>query len=470
MKNLPTYALALLLISGSSASYAQKVKELPSIKSNVENITYAINHTEKRADWTISPQLKPDRLEVECKKRVTKVAFISDVDSIAFNVKVGDTIQFYVLQSGKEKALTEIVGVPKNVNFTRKYIRENQGKFAVEVPEVHELANILVAISKVGQQDSNMVDMTTPYYKEVMKHFSVYKHHPVMEVVNKHITKPYDNNSYWYYFAMKMNACAYVFDKKGNIKNEGFIRKMGFNNEGDPIIANLALIEDFARKSGFREFYKKHQPYYNELIKTYRSLNPIDQQQAWLEEKFKFKYGNYRVTFSPLIGGAHSTNRFEDKGFSQTVMFVRRAEVNPKYNQQVNEMLATRVVFTEIDHNFVNPTSDKYVKQINEAFGDRAKWVVESAGTSAYGSPYAVFNEYMTYGIYSLYCLDKFSAEDNATFIPLMVHQMEKERGFIRFGEFNQKLLALYKENPAISMDELYTAMLDWSRNLQTKL
>ncbi len=470
MKSLQKYALALLLVSGATASYAQKVKELPSIKSSTESITYTINNTEKRANWKISPEQKPDRLEVECKKKVTRVAFITDVDSIAFNVKVGDTIRFYVQQPGKEKALTEIVGTPKNVNFTKKYIKEHQGKFSVEVPEVHELANILVAISNVGQLDSNMVDMTTPYYKEVLAYFSPYKNHPIMDVVNKHITKAFDNNSYWYYYAMKMNACAYVFDKKGNIKNEGIIRKMGFSNQGDPILANLALIEDFARKSNFREFYKQHQSYYNELIKTYHTLNPIDQQQAWLEDKFKFKYGNYLVTFSPLIGGAHSTNRFEDNGFSQTVMFVNRAEINPKYNQKVNEMLKSRVVFTEIDHNFVNPTSDKYLEQINEAFADRAKWVKETSGTSAYSSPYNVFNEYMTWSVYSLYCLDKFSAEDNATFIPLMEQQMEQKRGFARFGEFNQKLISLYKQNPSISIDELYTGMLSWSRNLQAKL
>ncbi|MCX2739493.1 DUF4932 domain-containing protein [Pontibacter anaerobius] len=469
MKKILSQATAVVLALGFTTCFAQKPQELPSIKSNAENITYAVNDTEKRSSWKISPELKPDRLQVECKQKKTKVAFVSDVDSITFNVKVGDTVRFAVLYEGKE-ALTEIVGVPKNVNFTKKYIREHQGKFSVEVPEVHELANILVAISKIGQQDSNMVDMTTPYYKEVMAHFSPYKNHPVMDVVNQHITKVFDNESYWYYYAMKMNACAYVFDKKGNIKNEGIIRKMGFSNQGDPILANLALIEDFARKSNFRKFYRQHLPYFNELIRTYRTQNPITQQQEWLERIFGFTYGNYRVTFSPLVGGAHSTQSFEDNGFDQTVMFVRRVDLNPKYNEKVNEMRNTRVVFTEIDHNFVNPTSDKYAKQIDEVFGDRAKWVMESNGTSAYSSPYNVFNEYMTWSIYSLYCLDKFSAEDNATFIPIMEHQMEKKRGFIRFADFNQKLISLYEENPKLSIDELYTAMLDWSRNLQAKL
>ncbi|WP_082893805.1 DUF4932 domain-containing protein [Rufibacter ruber] len=464
MKTVFKSALGLVLTLGLVTGHAQKKKELPVLHSNVETITYVLNNTDRNPGWRISPDLKPDRLEVECKQKVMKVAFVTDVDSVSFQVKAGDTLQFYVLQKGREKALTEIVGTPKNVNFTKKYIKAHKGKSTVEIPEVHELANVLVALSTVGQQDSNMVDMTTPYYKEVMAYFAPYKNHPIMQVVNRHITKPFDNDSYWYYYALKMNACAYVFDKKGHIRNEGIIRKMGFNNQADPMAANLALVEDFARKSNFRAFYQKHQPYYGSLLQTYRSLNPMEQMQTWLEAKFPTKYGSYRVTFSPLVGGAHSTQRFEDNGFGQTVMFVCRAEPVAQYNAKVNEMLASRVVFTEIDHNFVNPMSDTYIRQINEVFSDREKWAAEGNGTSAYGSPYTVFNEYMTWAVYSLYCLDTFSAEDNATFLPLMERQMEKGRSFIKFGAFNQKLLALYKENPSRSIEDLYTQMLAWSK------
>ena len=42
----------------------------------------------------------------------------------------------------------------KNVNFSEEYIEQHKDKFEVDVPEVHELANILVALSNVGQTDS----------------------------------------------------------------------------------------------------------------------------------------------------------------------------------------------------------------------------------------------------------------------------------------------------------------------------
>ena len=105
-------------------------------------------------------------------------------------------------------------------------------------------------------------------------------------------------------------------------------------------------------------------------------------------------------------------------------MFVCRAENAPEYNQNVNEMLESRVVFTEIDHNFVNPLSDKKIDIINKVFADRNRWTKEGNGTSAYESAYSVFNEYMTWGLFSLYCLDNFPNNDARQ----SIQKMEKPR------------------------------------------
>lgn len=185
----------------------------------------------------------------------------------------------------------------KNVHFTDAYVREHQDKFEVYIPEIHELANILVAISRVGQVDSNMVDMSSNYYQEVLRTFMPFSNHPIIDTINHHIISHTDVNSYWYYYALKMNACGYIFDHKGGIVNMGYIRHMGFNNVKDPIEKHRDLIADFAFKSNFRVFYKSHQSYYDSLIMLYRQLNPIDKMQRWLESHFGFAYGNYTVLF-----------------------------------------------------------------------------------------------------------------------------------------------------------------------------
>jgi hypothetical protein len=42
----------------------------------------------------------------------------------------------------------------------------------------------------------------------------------------------------------------------------------------------------------------------------------------WMEGQFPQRYQGYKVIFSPLIGGAHSTQKFSDDGYSETVMFI----------------------------------------------------------------------------------------------------------------------------------------------------
>jgi hypothetical protein len=91
------------------------------------------------------------------------------------------------------------------------------------------------------------------------------------------------------------------------------------------------LVEDFAKASKFRQFYKDNQAWYSKQVEREKELLPVKQMWTWLEEKFpKAKYQSYRIVFSPLIGGSHSTQRYstlnitENKRewFTENVMFI----------------------------------------------------------------------------------------------------------------------------------------------------
>jgi hypothetical protein len=71
-------------------------------------------------------------------------------------------------------------------------------------------------------------------------------------------------------------------------------------------------------------------------------------------------------------------------------------------------------VFSEIDHNYVNPVSDKYKKEINKIMGDehRSKWIKANGDGKYYGTGYKVFNEYMTHAVYLIYTNEFYSAAD----------------------------------------------------------
>lgn len=431
--------------------------QLPCIRLNTENITYSINGVPSGNTWTIVPEVKPDIMSFGTKKKWNRVVFYTDVDSFVCKAQLGKNYQFYILLNGKDSALTQISPQPMPpdpARFSKNYIAQNKGKSQFEIPEVQELVLIVMALTPTGIADKNMVEHNSTYYEEVMKHFSPWKDHPVVATMETEL-----RNLYGHY---KMDACGYFF-QGDRLRKDGIYHRLNWSDRNvlEPMIAQL---EDFAKKSGFRAFYKGHGGYYTDLIHEAEKYMPIQPQWAWCEREFPQRYDHYRITFSPLVGGWHCTNRFENKGFRQTVMFICDANgKKPETSDKVWEGYMTRVVFTEIDHNYVNGVSDNYVNQIREIFQPLSFWADEKM-TAGYDSPYAVFNEYMTWAVFSLYALDTYDAVTFETVNARVEKQMVEWRGFLKFREFNQKLLELYRNRPAgKKVFELYPDMLAWA-------
>jgi hypothetical protein len=459
----PLKSALLILLFGSNTALAQTA--LPVIHANVKEAEYIIDG--KKNKWMITAATKLKVLQVPvAAKGQSRVTLKTDIDSVTYTVKLNQAINFVVLYKG-DSVHTQIAGVSKNANFSANYIKKHRGKFDVEIPEVQELAKIMVALSIGGSTDSGITNMRTPYYQEVKAHFSPFKQHPIIDSINKYI-KDESDSSYWHYYTWKMSANAYTFTKEGKIVNKGIIRDMSFDEPGapdDPFVKYAELAADFAAKSGFRQFYALHKPYYDSLVKNYIKYNPLQEMKAWLESHFPYTYDYYLITYSPLTGGAHSTGSFEDNGFKQTVMYIAGVNINSNYNQAVNEMSNSRVVFTEIDHNYVNPACDKYTKDIEEAMKEKAKWGKGLEDNSSYANPMSTFQEYMTWAVFSLYCLDKYKESDVLTFVERMETQMEKRRGFNNFKAFNRELMRLYMHyNKSKKAHELYPEIIEWCK------
>ncbi len=469
--------LNLTLITLILSSCTPQSPQEQSLHTSSESVTIRVNGELRVSTWTLAPELKPDVFELECREAENLVSFSDGTDSIGFTVGLHDTIDFNITMHRGDTAQTRIIGIKPNVNFTPAYIDANRGKVNIEIPEVSELVNILVALHKDAEKDKNMTNSDTEYFKRVKAHFSPYLTHPIMDTVQKYIhglryddsfqDSLFSRDSYNYYFALKMNACAYSIGQSDRIVNDGIIQQMAKGWHSFDPMKDAALMADFAKASNFRAFYEANKPHYDSLIVTYKQLNPIDQMQTWLEEEFGVSYGSYSVYFSPLVFGAHSTQNFGSGDFNQTFMFICPADYNDSYSPVMNELQESRVVFTEIDHNYVNPLSYEYLETINEVFGDRATWA-KGEITNSYDSPYMVFNEYMTFGVYSLYLIDNYKEEVVMEFLPYMERQMEARRGFIRFGEFNRELLATYMENRDQPIKQLYEHMFDWARAKQS--
>jgi Domain of unknown function (DUF4932) len=246
-----------------------------------------------------------------------------------------------------------------------------------------------------------------------------------------------------------------------------------WDNFGSLFQKLIPQIEDFAKTSNFRDFYKQNLLYYQESIRKQKDLMPIQKMWDWLENNFDNKYNSYKVVYSPLIDATHSTQNFTTfleagKGrFQETVMFVCGPEIfeNSKTKDlKEQEGLASGIVFTEIDHNYVNQLSYKYQKQINSIFDKRDIWTRTNGDTDRYENSSSVFNEYMTHAVFCIYVKENYDDKTANKIIKNRVNLMVEHRKFIKFKEFNDKLLNLSGGRKA---KDLYPDILNWASTVK---
>jgi Domain of unknown function (DUF4932) len=344
-----------------------------------------------------------------------------------------------------------------NCHFDAHYIAQNTQKCTYEILEVQELAHIIIALTLQGVEDSVMINHNTPYYKAVLAHFSMYKNEKIVQDFQKILHK---NSAK--YFDIKMSACGFYFENN-KINNDAVYKTMNWNANTIFLKPFLRKMEDFALKTDFRNFYKSHQTHYDSLTAMLQTQADVEREWRWLEQNFSARYNSYRILFSPLSQGMHSTRNFENNGFRQAVMFVSLPFENVKYSKNINKAKVARIVFTEIDHNYVNPVSDIYFKKIKKAFKNKEKWANQTVFDRNYTTQYKIFNEYMTWSVFNLYAYEHFSASDFETINQQVENVMIDYRGFINFQAFNQKLLDIYKKRPKNTpIQALYPEILAW--------
>lgn len=105
------------------------------------------------------------------------------------------------------------------------------------------------------------------------------------------------------------------------------------------------------------------------------------------------------------------------------------------------------IVFTEIDHNYVNPATNKYPKQVDSIFSNRSVWTKQGNNSDYYGSAGSVFNEYMTHAVFCLYVLDHYNKQTAEFVIDNREQLMVNKRNFIRFKEFDRELFRLHQKH-----------------------
>jgi hypothetical protein len=234
----------------------------------------------------------------------------------------------------------------------------------------------------------------------------------------------------------------------------------------------LPLVQDFADRSKFREFYANNKALYTTQIQRQKELMPVRSMWDWLEQQFpRTKFQSYKVVFSSLIGGSHSTQNFSsfymNELFRESVMFVcgtDRYDKKPELTEKQKEGLMSGIVFTEIDHNYVNPVSNRYRSRVDSIFSNRNIWTAKGGDNSWYGSPMSVFNEYITHAAFCLWVLDSYDKPTADLVINNRISLMVDKRHFSRFKEFNQALIEIREKNKNTKLVDLFSVILDWCK------
>ena len=348
-------------------------------------------------------------------------------------------------------------------DFQDDYISLSKGNYKIEIPEVYELANIILYLSECSHITGNHPN--SEYAQSVYKYFESSKNHRLIKVLNNHC---HTDNVWSSYYGFRENSICFQFEN-GLLQYNTPYKYVYWDQSqlnGGQFRNLLYLVQDFAEKSNYQKFYKDNINYYTKLIQRQHQLLPIEKMWKWLEKEFPQKMQSYKIIFSPLIGGSHSTQKFykgffRDPEFVENVMFINSPESfdeKKEHSEVIKEGLMSGIVFTEIDHNYVNPTSSENIESIKKLIVNKDFWATKEAQLG-YKNEFSIFNEYMTHSLFCIYVSENYQLSDANTILTERINLM-KRRGFSKFSEFNNILSELLK-NRTKTVYELYPEIIN---------
>lgn len=391
---------------------------------------------------------------------------VSEFDSVPMTLQYGQPTNFRIIREAKhDTVLCHFTShkLVKAATFSEAYRTANQGKTSIEAPEVYELINVIFALTNYGKTPA--IYKKTPYYAEVMARFTPFKNHPAVRIIDSLLTQSGDA-----YFNLKMDSYAYTF-AGDTIQNGGVYDRVSWG-EVNELAPYRRLLEEFARQSGFRQFYHKHRPYYASLVTDFRKNIDVATMKRWLEQQFPTThYSAIKVIFSPLVGWNQSANHFSDNNFTEAqahVDFPFLELDQAKQHPARTRGQRMKIVFTELNHSYINPEAEKYLTEVSGAFVDLSKWVTPNMPSASYDDALRCFEEYMNYALVTLLYHDLFDQKTAEMLRQDVERGMVNHRGFCRFAEFDQELLKLYRNRqPGQTIADLYPAILTWSTKLR---
>ena len=252
------------------------------------------------------------------------------------------------------------------------------------------------------------------------------------------------------YTMLKMKGAAFDFAKDGTIKRSDVYRNIGW---GENVLTPLqSEMSDFAKQSGFRILYDEHRPFYQAQINEIATDIDVQEMWNWLQTAFPNvqTYDTVRVLFSPLVGHNQSLAKFDDNGFRELqphVNFPRLMKSRDR-SDAADEAVRGLILFTELNHGFINPVTEELTDAIYAAMGaDLMSYVRSDSAATSYDGHTAVFTEMLNWALMSVYVQSKLDEAIASEVARNISDTMINGRGFMKFEPFQEALLEI-TENP----------------------
>lgn len=343
---------------------------------------------------------------------------------------------------------------------SKKESKESKEIIRVEYPETYELANIILALTEYGKTDKWEVRKDFDYYNKVEEYFKPANEHPLLDSVN------YSRERWEEYLSFRTDSYAFEFNENNELKRKfDFYTNKGFQ----PFDNYLDLINDFVQKSNFRAFFKQNKDYHNTVSKRYKTTQYLNEMREFLIKEFGEQYSSddkYNIVLSPFVD---RMNCHRDIDSTTVADFITIPNYVLSDTISTNDKdIATSIhnLFTEMDHGYVNPTTNQYKELVSKNF-DANLWDNNSGYNENNG--FGVFNEYMTWAVYDIFLKKHFPSYANE--VGLNWSFQNDSRGFEYPQLFTQQLLTLYNQKEdRETLKDLYPKILEWTAEIQKDL
>ena len=129
------------------------------------------------------------------------------------------------------------------------------------------------------------------------------------------------------------------------------------------------------------------------------------------------------------------------------------------------------ILFTELNHGFLNPTTSKYGKEVAKAVSNRYFWLAREKGPRYYSGSANLFDEYLNWVLVNLRATDIIADRvEQEKIIGYVDRIMVENRGFIQFAKFSRFLVNEYRnreKNQTVA--DMYPKIIKWFDRLNVQ-